>query len=54
MKKIITVFIATVIIGFLDYIIDITLDGKGALGIIFAIAIAGAFIVHAIDEKTTK
>ena len=54
MKKIITIFIATVIVGFLGYIIDVTLDGKGALGIIFAIAIAGGFIVHAIDDTVTK
>ena len=54
MKKIITVFIATVIIGFIGYIIDVALDGKGALGIIFAIAIVGAFIVHAIDDTVTK
>ena len=54
MKKSVEVFIATVIVGFIGYIIDVALDGKGALGIIFAIAIVGAFIVHAIDDKATK
>jgi len=48
------VFIATVVVGFIGYIIDVKLDGCGALGIIFSVAIVGAFIVYSIDNKVTK
>ena len=54
MKKSVEVFIATAIVGFIGYIIDLNLHGHGVLGIIFAIAIVGAFIVFAIDNKVTK
>ena len=51
MGKIITAIIATIVFGYIGIIIGAMLNLEGYLGIIFAIATMGAFILHAIEKK---
>ena len=51
MGKIILAIIVTIIMGYIGIIIGAMLNLEGYLGIIFAIATMGAFILHAIENK---
>ena len=51
MGKIVTAIIATIIMSYIGIIIGTMLNLEGYLGIIFAIATMGAFILHAIESK---
>lgn len=51
MGKIIVAILATILMGYVGIIIGAMLNLEGYLGIIFAIATMGAFILHAIDSK---
>lgn len=51
MGKIIVAIIVTIIMGYIGIIIGAMLNLEGYLGIIFAIATMGAFILHAIENK---
>ena len=44
-------FIITILVAFLGLMIGLALNLEGWLGIIFAIAIVGVFIVEAIEKK---
>ena len=51
MGKIIFAVIATVIIGYIGFIIGAMLNLEGYLGVVFSIATMGAFILHSIESK---
>jgi len=51
MRKIITAIIATIVFGYIGIIIGAAINLEGYLGVIFAIATMGAFILHAIEKK---
>lgn len=50
MKKV-TMFIVTVIAAYIGFIIGGALNLEGYLGIVFAIAAVGMFILDAIEKK---
>ena len=51
MKKIANAIIATILFGYVGIIIGAMLNLEGYLGVIFAIATMGAFILHSIESK---
>lgn len=51
MGRIIIAILVTILMGYIGIIIGAMLNLEGYLGIIFAIATMGAFILHAIDSK---
>ena len=51
MRKIIIAIIATIVFGYIGIIIGAMLNLEGYLGIIFAIATMGAFILHTIEKN---
>lgn len=51
MGKIVIAIIATILFGYAGIIIGAMLNCEGYLGVIFSIAIMGAFILHAIESK---
>lgn len=51
MGRIIIAILVTILMGYVGIIIGAMLNLEGYLGIIFAIATMGAFILHAIDSK---
>ena len=50
MKKVI-MFVVTVIAAYIGFIIGAALNLEGYLGIVFAIAVVGIFILDAIEKK---
>ena len=50
MKKIL-LFVLTVIAAYIGFIIGAALNLEGYLGIVFAIAVVGIFILDAIEKK---
>jgi len=50
MKKVL-LFISTIIAAYLGFIIGAALNLEGYLGIVFAIAVVGIFILDAIEKK---
>ena len=50
MKKVI-MFIATIIAAYIGFIIGAALNLEGYLGVVFAIAVVGIFILDAIEKK---
>ena len=50
MKKVI-MFIVTVIAAYIGFIIGAALNLEGYLGVVFAIAVVGIFILDAIEKK---
>ena len=50
MKKVL-LFISTVIAAYIGFIIGAALNLEGYLGIVFAVAIVGIFILDAIEKK---
>lgn len=53
--KIALAVIATIVAGYLGFIIGAALNLEGYLGIVFAIATMGAFMLHSIESlKNTK
>ena len=50
MKKVL-LFILTVIAAYLGFIVGAALNLEGYLGIVFAIAVVGIFILDAIEKK---
>ena len=50
MKKVL-LFITTVIASYIGFIIGAALNLEGYLGIVFAIAVVGIFILDAIERK---
>ena len=50
MKKVL-LFISTVIAAYIGFIIGATLNLEGYLGVVFAIAVVGIFILDAIEKK---
>ena len=50
MKKVL-LFISTVIAAYIGFIIGAALNLEGYLGIVFAIAVVGMFILDAIEKK---
>ena len=50
MKKVL-LFILTVIAAYVGFIIGAALNLEGYLGIVFAIAVVGIFILDAIEKK---
>ena len=50
MKKI-TAFIVTVVAGYIGFILGAALNLEGYLGVVFAIATMGTFILDAIEKK---
>ena len=51
MKKIVIAIIETILLGYVGIIIGAMLNLEGYLGVIFAIATMGAFILHSIESK---
>ncbi len=51
MGRIIIAILVTILMGYVGIIIGAMLNLEGYLGIIFAIATMGAFILYAIDSK---
>lgn len=51
MGRIIIAILVTILMGYIGIIIGAMFNLEGYLGIIFAIARMGAFILHAIDSK---
>jgi hypothetical protein len=51
MRKIIVAIIATILFGYVGFIIGAMLNLEGYLGVIFSIATMGAFILHSIESK---
>lgn len=51
MGRIIIAILVTILMGYIGIIIGAMFNLEGYLGIIFAIATMGAFILHAIDSK---
>ncbi|MBQ5573257.1 MAG: hypothetical protein IIU69_03135 [Bacteroidaceae bacterium] len=50
MKKVL-LFISTIIAAYIGFIIGAALNLEGYLGIVFAIAVVGIFILDAIEKK---
>ncbi len=50
MKKVI-MFIVTVVAAYIGFIIGAALNLEGYLGVVFAIAVVGMFILDAIEKK---
>ena len=50
MKKVL-LFVLTVIVAYIGFIIGAALNLEGYLGIVFAIAVVGIFILDAIEKK---
>ncbi len=50
MKKVL-LFVLTVIAAYIGFIIGAALNLEGYLGIVFAIAVVGIFIIDAIEKK---
>ncbi len=50
MKKVL-LFVLTVIAAYIGFIIGAALNLEGYLGIVFAIAVVGIFILDAIEKK---
>lgn len=50
MKKVL-LFISTIIAAYIGFIIGADLNLEGYLGIVFAIAVVGIFILDAIEKK---
>ena len=50
MKKVL-LFILTVIAAYVGFIVGAALNLEGYLGIVFAIAVVGVFILDAIEKK---
>ena len=50
MKKVL-LFISTVIAAYIGFIIGAALNLEGYLGVVFAIAVVGIFILDAIEKK---
>ena len=50
MKKLIA-FIVTVVVAYLGFILGAALNLEGYLGVVFAIATMGVFILDAIEKK---
>ena len=50
MKKVI-MFIITVVAAYIGFIIGAALNLEGYLGVVFAIAVVGMFILDAIEKK---
>lgn len=51
MKRKIIMFIVTVVAAYIGFIIGAALNLEGYLGIVFAIAVVGMFILDAIEKK---
>ena len=51
MGKIVIAIIATIVFGYIGIIIGAMLNLEGYLGIVFAIAVVGIFILDAIEKK---
>lgn len=51
MGKVIVAVIATILIGYIGFIIGSVLNLEGYLGIVFSIATIGGFILHSIENK---
>jgi len=51
MGKIVIAIMATILFGYAGIIIGAMLNLEGYLGVIFAIATMGAFILHSIESK---
>ena len=51
MKKKIIMFIVTVMAAYIGFILGAALNLEGYLGIVFAIAVVGMFILDAIEKK---
>lgn len=51
MGRIIIAILVTILMGYVGIIIGVMFNLEGYLGVIFAIATMGAFILHAIDSK---
>ena len=51
MGRIIIAILVTILMGYIGILIGVMFNLEGYLGIIFAIATMGAFILHAIDSK---
>ncbi len=49
--KIAVAMITTIIMGYIGFIFGAMLNLEGYLGIVFAIATMGAFILHSIDKN---
>lgn len=54
MGKIVCAIITTIIMGYIGIIIGAALNLEGYLGIIFAIATMGAFILNSIESLKTS
>ena len=50
MKKVL-LFISTIIAAYIGFIIGAALNLEGYLGVVFAIAVVGVFILDAIEKK---
>lgn len=50
MKKVI-MFIVTIVAAYIGFIIGAALNLEGHLGVVFAIAVVGMFILDAIEKK---
>lgn len=50
MKKLVA-FIVTVVAGYIGFILGAALNLEGYLGVVFAIAVMGCFILDAIEKK---
>ena len=50
MKKVI-MFIVTIVAAYIGFIIGAALNLEGYLGVVFAIAVVGMFILDAIEKK---
>ena len=51
MGRIIIAILVTILMGYVGIIIGVMFNLEGYLGVIFAIATMGAFILHAIDRN---
>ena len=50
MKKVL-LFVSTIIAAYIGFIIGAALNLEGYLGIVFAIAVVGIFILDAVEKK---